>query len=100
MESVARQTGETPPELENLLEMPEALTEVWVWFKRLSNRRQSGMGVNPILFSEMASFFSLMGIVPRQEEVQVLELLDSITCSHHNKKQAEEQKKATSKNKR
>lgn len=72
--------------------MPEEVMEVWIWFKRLSNRRQSGMGVNPISFTEMQSFFYLAGIVPDPEEVALIELFDNVTTSHYAKKQAEQSK--------
>ena len=94
LEAVERQTGKTPKELQNLLGLPEALREVWVWYKRLSNRRQSGMGINPITFMEMQAFFFLSGITPTPEEVKALEYFDNVSCSHYNKKQAEEHKKA------
>lgn len=90
LEAVERQTGITPTELQNLLEMPESIKEVWIWFKRLSNRRQSGMGVNPISFLEMQAFFNLMGIYAVPEEVALLEAFDNITTSHYAKKQAQQ----------
>ncbi len=72
--------------------MPESLMEVWIWFKRLSNRRQSGMGVNPISFQEIESFFNLQGFYPEPEEVALIEAFDNLTVSHYNKKQSEASK--------
>lgn len=71
--------------------------EVWIWFKRLSNRRQSGMGVNPITFTEIQSFFSLLGITPVPEEIELLELFDGLTVQFYNKQQAQAAKKSQSK---
>lgn len=88
LEAVEKITGRKPPQLEDLLELPESMREVWIWFKRLSNRRQSGMGVNPISFTEMQAFFRLIGVMPLSEEVAVIEAFDNITTSHYAKKQA------------
>lgn len=77
--------------------MPDALMEVWVWFKRLANRRQSGMGINPIAYSEMKAFFSLMGIYPNPEELILLETFDNMAVSFYSKKQAEASKKPAQK---
>lgn len=87
LESVEKQTGKTPDALKNLIELPKDLREVYIWFKRLSNRRQVGMGVNPISFSEMKAFFELQRIWPTPEELLLIETFDSITTSHYARKQ-------------
>lgn len=71
--------------------MPESLMEVWIWFKRLSNRRQSGMGINPIMYSEMKAFFDMNGINPLPEEVWMIETFDNLSTDYFSKKQAKPQ---------
>lgn len=100
LEAVERQTGIVPAELQNLIELPDSLREVWSWYKRLSNRRQSGMGINPIAFTEIKAFFDMQLISPNAEELQILEYFDNLSVSHFNKKQAEASKKAQAKSKR
>ncbi len=58
--------------------MPESLLEYWHWFLRLHNHRPAGMGVASIPYSEMQSFFNLMGVSPEPYEIEIIEMFDSI----------------------
>ena len=95
--NVQRQLKRTPKELEDLVELPNCMAEYWHWFTRLSNRRPSGMGVSAIPYSEMLAFFELLGIVPDQFEIEILEMFDHIAMKHYVKQQEKEQAKAKQK---
>ena len=95
--NVQRQLKRTPKELEELVELPNCMAEYWHWFTRLSNRRPSGMGISAIPYSEMLSFFELMGIVPEPYEIEVIEMFDSVAIKHYQKQQEKEQAKSKQK---
>jgi hypothetical protein len=90
--SAQRQTNEDIPELEDQLELPETANMVWRWFIDLNNSRQSGMGVNPISYSEMLSYFALMNIAPMEWEIQAIKTLDNIALKHYAKQQEADSK--------
>lgn len=94
MESVWRQTGKKPKELEDLVELPVEMQYVWEYFLRLNKRRTSnGFGVNPITFNEIDSFFRVNQIEYNESEVFILELLDDVVLEHFAKQQEKENKK-------
>lgn len=95
--SAQRQLKRVPKELEDLVELPDCMREYWIWFIRLSNRRPSGMGISAIPYSEMRSFFELMGIVPEPYEIEVIEMFDSVAIKHYQKQQEKEQAKSKQK---
>ena len=66
---------------------------MYQWFLALNNKRTSGMGVNPVLFTEMLAFFTLMDIKPLPWEIQVLSAFDNTVLSIYQKQQEAEQKK-------
>lgn len=98
--NAARQLRRTPKELEDLVELPSCMQEYWNWFKRLSNRRPSGMGISSIPYSEMLAFFELLGIVPEPYEIEILEMFDGIAMKHYSKQQEKEQARAKQKSKK
>lgn len=69
------------------------MQEYWHWFLRLSNRRPTGMGISAISYSEMLSFFELIGVVPESYEIEVIEAFDRVALKHYAKQQEKEQKK-------
>lgn len=86
-------TGKKPAELEEMLELPDLFAEVWSWFLRLNNRRQSsGFGYNPLSYSEIAAFFDLLEYSPQQWELEVIEVLDSVAMKHFEKEADKQQK--------
>lgn len=97
--SVERQTGRTPAELQNLVECPSELLYLWDWFLQLNNKRQSGMSINSISWSDTDAFFRLIDIQPTQEELNILSKLDNIALKHFSEQQKEEQKKSSAKTK-
>lgn len=93
-------TGKKPAELEELLELPDMFSEVWSWFLRLNNRRQSsGFGYNPLSYSEIEAFFNLLEYNPQQWELEILEVLDSVAMKHFEKETEKQQKAQEQKSK-
>ena len=98
--NAARQLKKKPPELENLVELPDSMRDYWIWFNRLSNHRPSGMGISSIPYTEMKAFFDLMGIVPEIYEIEILEMFDNIAMKYYHKQREKEQAKSKQKAKR
>ena len=73
------------------------MQDYWEWFVRLSNKRQAGMGVSPIPFTEMKAFFDLNAISVEPYEVEVLEKFDRVALQHFHEKQEKEQAAAKAK---
>lgn len=67
----------------------------WKYFIDLNNSRQSGMGVNPISYQEMFSYFSLYKIEPEEWEILIIKTLDNIAIKHYSLMQEQENKKTT-----
>jgi len=81
LEAVERLTKKKPKELTEQVELPESLNECWDWFLSLSKSRLSGFGASPIMYSEMWSYFSLIGVEPDKYEVDIIKMFDSIAMS-------------------
>lgn len=91
-------TGVEPKELQDLVTLPEVFNETWEWFLRLNRKRQSsGFGVNPITYSEILSFFQLIGYSPQPWEIDMIELFDDAAMEEYSKEMKKEQKKSSSK---
>lgn len=91
-----RQTGKMPKELEELIELPDSMIDVWSWFITLHESRSSnGFGVNPINFSDIAAFFHLQQIEPHIWEVDVIKRMDREVLSIFNKKASTDSKAAS-----
>lgn len=77
LESVWRQTGRKPKELQNLVSLPENCYLIWKYFLDLHNARGSnGFGVDPISYTEIKNYFDLMGIDPDPQEIELLKRFD------------------------
>lgn len=100
LESVAKQLKRTPKELENLVELPNPLQECWHWFLKLNRKRPAGMGISEIPYSEMLSFFELIGVEPELCEIELIEMFDRIAIDYYSKQQEKEQKKAQAKSRK
>lgn len=71
-------TGKQPPGLADVPELPIGALSVWSWFLELSAaRRSSGFGISPIVWADVAAFFSLKGTRPRLWEIAALRALDN-----------------------
>ena len=97
LNSVWRQTGVKPKQLDELKELPESCAEVWFTFLKLHNARQgSGFGVSPIAYSEIQAYTNLYQIELEEWELDLLRMFDQAVLEII----AEEQeKKSTAKNK-
>ena len=79
LESVWRQTGRKPKELDDLAVMPLAFKDLWHMFLELhSSRGSNGFGYDPISFTELKSYADLYNIDFEPWEIQVLHRFDNI----------------------
>lgn len=79
MESVERQTGIRPKELDELKELPEAYYSIWGVFLELNAARGSnGFGVDPLSFTEIYSYCKLYGIDLELHELKMLRRFDNV----------------------
>ena len=98
LESVWRQTGKKPKELEEVVSLPESCYKVWKIFIELNNKRSSnGFGVNPISYQEMHAYCQLHGTELELWEITVINKFDSVVLDLYSKKQEAEQRKAQKK---
>lgn len=93
--SVWRQTGVKPKELEDMLEFPQDMMQVWKFFIDLHNGRSgNGFSANPISYSDIYSYFQLIGIEPHDWEIDVIRKLDMIALDAFAEQARKEQKKS------
>lgn len=78
LNSVWRQTGIKPKELDEMVELPEVFQEIWSWLVKLNQTRAVGFGISCITFTEMKAFFDLYRIEPEEWELFVLERFDRV----------------------
>ena len=97
LESVAKQTKRLPPELQDLVELPDCMRECWNWFLRLNRKRPVGMGISEIPYTEMKSFFDLHGIEPESHEIEMIEVFDRIAVKSFTESQEKEQRQQAAK---
>ena len=101
LEAVSKQLGRPVKELENLIQLPVSMQQVWLYFMELHNSRSSnGFGVNPISYSDIKSYFELHDIVPSEWEIKLIKQLDIVVLniiSAQNTKAAESKPKQTKK---
>lgn len=77
LESVQKQIGRELEELK-VPPLPKSCSEVWKWFLNLNSARQASMSALPISFSDMRSYFELIQVVPNEDEISILRMLDNI----------------------
>lgn len=75
LESVERQTGRRPEEL-NGPELPEEAEYLFAWWRELDAGRQSGVSANPLSWADMLAWAELTGRRPSPQEVEVLWAID------------------------
>ena len=78
LESVYRQTGVLPEQLQNLTELPSCVRYIWAWFTRLSAKRVNGMAVGPISCLEIEAWCRLNALVITPFEFTAIEALDAV----------------------
>lgn len=77
LEDIRRQTGVVAPELADAPQLPAAGMYLWQWFQDLCRSRPQGFNsVLPLAWSEVDSYFRLIGVRPRPWEVEILYALD------------------------
>ena len=86
------ETPSIPKELEAAPELPPVFNFCWHDFLQLHNSRQAGFSVNCLSYTEIKSYFDLMGLSPEPWHVSVIKLFDSLFMQEHAKQ--EEKKRA------
>jgi len=86
LESVRRQTGQTPPQLEPV-EAPESILYLWQYFCDLAGGRDYGeAGPKPIFWGDIKAWSELTRTNLAAWEVDVLKALDRIYLTEALKK--------------
>jgi hypothetical protein len=94
----ARNQGAPVTELDDLVDLPETMTYIWLYFSDLHNARtSSGFGINPLQYSDIFAYFALYSIAPVDWEIRAIKKLDSIALSEYAEAARKEQEKAKSK---
>jgi hypothetical protein len=62
-------------------EFPQVLSYLWQHFINLNNSRQSGMGMNPISYSEIDAYCRLMKVSLSTFDVSAIKRLDVIALN-------------------
>lgn len=94
MESVWRQTGVKPKELDDLIELPNSMLELWIVFLNLNSARSSnGFGINPISYVEIKSYYDLIGVQPEEWELLALRKLDTVVLEIYAEQSKKEQQR-------
>lgn len=98
LESVWRQTGVKPKELDDLPLMPKSMKHIWEVFLLLDGLRSTDFGSpNPIPMSEIHAYSMLAGIDFESWELELLLVFDRLKLNQVRKDMQEEQKKANKK---
>lgn len=83
LEAVEKATGIIPKELKELPDLPEVFRFCWHDFLQLNSTRQSGMGMNPISYVEIKSYYDLIGIDPEPWYVSIIKHFDNLCLKNH-----------------
>jgi hypothetical protein len=75
---VQKATGKIPEGLEPPTKFPQQMLHVWSHFIELSSARTSGMGINPISFTEIKSWSELTDTPVSSRDIQAIKKLDSV----------------------
>ena len=83
-----------PKELDDLLEFPTDMMYQWKYFIDLHNKRTSnGFSVNPITYTDMCSYFSLINYNPEEWEIDLINSLDQVFLEFQQKQQEADKNK-------
>jgi hypothetical protein len=87
LESIERQTGKKPKQLAEIPEMPGVLMYLWDWFCALdSGRGGNGFGLNPLSYSEIQAWATLMQVQLAPWEVDAIKRIDAVRIRIANEK--------------
>lgn len=67
-------------------DLPHEIAYIWEWFKKLSRKRQSGMGPLPISSEEVLAWCARQRVNFEPYEHDILDRLDDLYLSHQYKK--------------
>lgn len=65
----------------------------WKYFIDLHSKRQVGMSINPISWSDICAYFNLIQYQPYEWELELISRLDSVVLQVHQEQQEKEHKK-------
>ena len=92
--SVWRQTGIKPKELDDLPELPASCFNIWKIFVDLHNARPSGgMGVSPVLYSEIKAYCDLHNEGLEEWELYLIRAFDKVVLDIYSEESEKQQKK-------
>lgn len=90
LESIERQTGRKPKQLAEIPEMPADVGYLWAWFLELDGGRGgNGFGLNPLSYSEIQAWATLMRVKLVPWEVEAIKRIDSVRIRVSNEKKPE-----------
>lgn len=85
-QSVERQTGQRPPEMDGP-ELPEELAHVWRWFQEVGPCMSGAMGPTPLTYQEIHAWMQVRQAHPTPDEVAAIRQLSEIyTIESHRAK--------------
>lgn len=82
-----------PKELEEAPTLPSVFEFCWHDFLQVHNTRQAGFSVNCISYTEIKSYFDLMGVSPEPWHVSVIKMFDSLFMQEHSKQEEKKRPK-------
>ena len=77
MESVERQTGKRPSDLDTA-DCPVDCWHVWAWFQDLASSRDGEQINKPLTYRELHAWAQLTGVQPTPDEIELIRLADRI----------------------
>lgn len=96
----AKDQGIYVKELDDLIELPDTMSYVWIYFSDLHNSRSnSGFGINPLSYSDILAYYKLFNLIPNDWEIRAIKRLDNIALDQYAKEAEKEQKKIKAKSK-
>lgn len=94
LESVWRQTGQKPAELDELLELPKRLSGIWKLFSILSDQRNTDFGKpNPIRISDIVACASIYNIELEDWEFELIIAFDKLKLNQIYSEMKQEQER-------
>lgn len=64
------------PELQSLPELPRGTEHIWRWYCELDAKRQAGMSINALSWTDIQAYFALKRVKPLVWEIETLARVD------------------------
>lgn len=64
------------PELKALPELPRGTEHIWKWYCELDAKRQAGMSINALSWTDIQAYFALRRIEPASWELDAIARVD------------------------